>query len=296
MNNLSLKLKKLLGNKNVVTALCFIIIGVVLIFGYNMRVNQATSPVKVPYALKTISPQTKITEDMIGTMEVARDSVNKVEGAIILDKRLIVGKYVNLESTIYEGSFFYTSAVSTTDDLPTSPLLKMADNQTLVSLDVNMKTSYYNSIVPGDYVDLYVRTIGKLGKDDKVNEILVGKLIAGIKVLAVKDENGQNVFGTDEKRTPAGVIFAVPEEQYLLIKKADYFTKLQDVAEIQFVLVPRGKKYQKDDGTEITSAITSEQLQEYINDKTKDIDVNEIINNNNGQVNNENNTNNQNNN
>ena len=39
MNNLSLKLKKLLGNKNVITALCFIILGIVLIFVYKIRVN-----------------------------------------------------------------------------------------------------------------------------------------------------------------------------------------------------------------------------------------------------------------
>lgn len=274
MNNLSMKIKKALSNKNVVTILGFILIGVILIVAYNARLDSATAPVKVPYALVTIEPQTKITEDKIGYIEVASDTIND---SYHTNANLIIGNYTNLESTIYKGSFFYKEALVSEDALPTSALLDIPEGETLLSIDVNMVSSYYNSLVPGDYFDLYVRTIGVLPDEkNKEDEIIVGKLIDKIKILAVKTAEGQNVFGGDEVRTPAGVLFSLPEELALLVMKAEYFTELQDVAIIEFVIIPRGQKYEANSEEKIVATITSEQLEEYINDKTKDIDINEI--------------------
>ncbi|MDD6878618.1 MAG: RcpC/CpaB family pilus assembly protein [bacterium] len=275
MNNLSLKIRKLFSNKNFVTAFCFILIGVVLIIGYKYRINEATNPVRVPYALTTISPQTEITADMIGIMSIARDAVN--EDIVYTSANEVLGKYVNLESTVYAGSLFYKNAVVDKSSLASSVLLDIPDGQTLLTLKVDMKSSYYNSLVPGDYFDLYVRTIGILPDDrSSEDEILVGKLIDKIKILAVKTENGQNVFGGTEARTPAGVLFAVPEDQALLLMKADYFSRLSNVDDIEFVIIPRGEKYKSSTGETITSNITSEQLEKYIKDKTKDIDTKSI--------------------
>ena len=269
------KLKGLFKNKNFVTALAFILIGIVLIIGYRYRLNTATSPVNVPYAKVTIPAQTQITSDMIGVMSIARDAVN--DDLIYTDIDEIKSLYTNIESTIYEGSFFYKAALAKKDNLPTSALLDVPEGQTLLSIKVDMVSSYYNSLVPGDYFDLYIRTIGVLpGEKQKENEILVGKLIDKIKILAVKTETGENVFGTGEAKEPAGVIFAIPDDQALLMMKADYFKNLDNVYEIEFVLIPKGKSYTAEEGETITPNITSDQLEEYINDKTKDIDIKTI--------------------
>ena len=62
--------------------------------------------------------------------------------------------------------------------------------------------------------------------------------------------------------------------------KANYFNKLNDVFSIEFSLVPRGKKYiKKDNNEKVVSEITSQQLQDYIEAHSKDIDINEIKNN-----------------
>ena len=284
MNTVSMKIKKALGNKNVVTALCFLLIGIILIVGYQWRLNSATAPMKIPYALKTIEPQTEITPDMVGTVEIASDSIKKgkLKGLVYTKKASVIGMYTNLQTTIYKGSFFYEGAIVKKDELASASLLDIPEGSTLMSLDINMKTSYYNSLVPGDYFDLYVRTIGTISDSKgktKEQEIIVGKLIDKIKIIGVKTSNGENVFGSNEKKTPSGLLFALPEDQYLLMKKAEYFSKLSSVATIQFVVVPRGQKYKTEDGTEVTSTVTSEELQKYINDKTKDIDVKDIIDN-----------------
>ena len=274
MNNLSMKIKKALSNKNVVTVLGFILIGVILIVAYNARLKSATTLVKVPYALVTIEPQTKIQPDMIGYVEVARHTITE---SYYTNSNLIIGKYTNLESTIYEGSFFYKAAIAEGDTLPTAPVLNIPEGETLSKINVNMESSYFNTLVPGDYFDLYVRTIGILPDEKKgKNEIIVGKLFEKIKILAVKSDDGKNVFSGNETRTPASVLFSLPEELYLLKIKAEYFSKLDGVEPIEFIIVPRGQKYVAQEGETIVPTITSDQLEEYINDKTKEIEVNEI--------------------
>ena len=54
MGNLSFKLKKFLQNKNTVTFIGTALILAILYFGYNWRINQAITPVRVPCAKVTI--------------------------------------------------------------------------------------------------------------------------------------------------------------------------------------------------------------------------------------------------
>ena len=53
MGNIGATIKKILSNKNTVTILGVLLGIVVLYFAYNWRVNQAISPVRVPYAVQT---------------------------------------------------------------------------------------------------------------------------------------------------------------------------------------------------------------------------------------------------
>ena len=62
MKNVMIALKRFFSNKNTVTILCVLAIVLVLYFGYNYRINQATQPMMVPYARTEIQPRTLITE------------------------------------------------------------------------------------------------------------------------------------------------------------------------------------------------------------------------------------------
>ena len=52
MGNISISIKRFLGNKNTVTILGVIVGIIVLYVGYNWRVNQAVEPQTVPFAKK----------------------------------------------------------------------------------------------------------------------------------------------------------------------------------------------------------------------------------------------------
>ena len=86
--------------------------------------------------------------------------------------------------------------------------------------------------------------------------------MANIKVLAVRDSDGKAVFqNIDENRKPAMVIFAVPEEYYILLKKAE-FMRTYDTS---LIIVPTNESL-KDEPDSLE--ISSDTLKNWINNNT----------------------------
>lgn len=213
MNNLNAsKITNFLKNKNTVTAICAVLIVVILLVAYKIRVDRATTPSKIPVANVTIQPRTEITADMISYISVPKSALN---GNYYSNISALVGKYTNVNTIIPQGSLFYAEAVISKEELPDAILYEKPEGETLYNLAVNMRSTYTNSILPGNYIDLYITT-----KEN--NKALVGKLLSNIKVLAVKTSDGKNVFeNTEEVRVPATVYFSVPEEQFLLLRSIE---------------------------------------------------------------------------
>ncbi len=244
-----MKLKNLLGNKNVVTIFGAILIVVVLYLFYNWRVNEAISPVKIPYAKVTIGPRTEITSDMIAYVDVQKGAI---KGNVLTNiNTQIVGMYTNINCTIPEGSFFYKSSLVKFDELADSFLINIPDNFVAYNYRVNVMSTYGNSIYPGNYVDVYFKGV----RDDK---ILLGKLIQNVKVLAVKDSSGNHVFeNTNDNRTPSQIIFAVTNEMHELLRTAEY------IKDAELILVPTSVSY-KLESDAIVTEITDIEIKSYI--------------------------------
>jgi hypothetical protein len=246
MGNILTTIKRFLGNKNTVTILGVIAGILILYIGYNYRVKQATTPVTVPYAKQEISSRTLITSDMIGYMEVS-SSVVKSSSNLITNASDLIDHYVAYGTTIPANSMFYSSQVLTSDEMPDSAFADIPDGYTIYSLSVNLHTTYGNSIYPGNYIDLYFKGVDDTGK------VMFGKLIESIEVLAVKDSNGEHVFETTvESRTPAELLFAVPDDMYLLLMKAGYITG----SSIEIIPVPRNASYSANPGETVVSSDT----------------------------------------
>lgn len=269
MGNILTTIKRFLGNKNTVTIIGVILGIIVLYVGYNYRVKQATTPVRVPYAKETLSSRTLITTDMIGYMEVS-SSVVQNSPNLITDVNKIVNNYVSFGTTVPENSMFYNGMILSSDEMPDSAFADIPDGYTVYSLDVNLHTTYGNSIYPGNYIDLYIH-----GMDD-TNKLIYAKFIESIEVSAVKDSQGQHVFETTvESRTPAEMQFAVPTEMYELLMKASYLN-------LEIVPVPRNASYSANPGETL---ITSDTLKNFILSKSATIPQNQTNTTNNNQNN-----------
>lgn len=246
MGNLLATLKKFFTNKNTVTILGILAGVIILWVFYNYRVNQAISPMKVPYALKEITATSEITKDNIGYIEVNSSLLKTAK--IITNVNELIGHYISTGTSIPAGGLFYKNQVVVKAELPNSVFDSIPENYTIYQLGVNNASTYANSIYPGDRIDLYL----KANEDGKV---IYGKLIERIEVLAVRDSQGQNVFDSKSTRTPALLLFAVPDDLYLLLKKAEY------ISGITINPVPRNKMYTEEAGD---TKVTSEVLRDYI--------------------------------
>lgn len=242
-------LKQLLANKNVVTILGAVLIVIVLYAFYNWRVNQATSPIRIPYATVAIQPRTEITNDMIGYLEVPQSAL---KGNVLTNVNTqILGMYTNVNCIIPEGSFFYKDSIVKFAELPDSFLIDIPENMVAYNFKVNTLTTYGNSMYPGNYVDVYFK-----GVDGA--KIILGKLVQNVKILAVKDSNGNHVFENNtEERTPNQIIFAVTEEISELLRTAEY------INDAEIILVPTNVSYRYE-SDQIVTDITSTEIKEYI--------------------------------
>ncbi len=263
MNNLIVGLKKFLTNKNTVTVVGVVLAIVILYLGYNMRISQAIDPVTVPYALEEIDPGVQITEDMVGTMEIPRSMADS--STIFTNKADVIDMYSYSDSVIPEGSLFYRRSVVSRDQLPDSIILDYPKGYVLYNLDVDMASTYSNSIYPGNYIDIYLKVQNAVdpnnpnGGDDR---IMIGKLLENVKVIAVFDSNGNNVFANlDEKTTPAQIIFAVPEEYHILLRKASYLRAYES----EIIPVPTAESLEDEPG-DVT--LSSNDLKNFINNVT----------------------------
>ncbi len=254
------KLKKFITNKNTVTIIGLLLIIGILYFVYNKQIKDATNPVNVPVAKSTIQPKTLITEDMIDTISVPAVAVKK---NTITNRNNIIGKYSNYNTMIPEGSMFYTDTLITEDQLPDTALIEVKAGEILYNFPVTMESSYQNSIMPGSYVDIYMKAYN----DDNV--LMVGKLVENVKVLAVKTSDGLNVFeNTSERRTPAFIFFGVNPEIHMLLRKASYMYNYSVV----LFPVPQGMSYVSDGETRVSA----DELKEFINAHTVNVVENTV--------------------
>lgn len=258
MNNILFKAKQFLRNKNTVTIIGIILVIGILYFGYHNTIKKATSPVSgVPVAAVTIQPRTEIKEDMVEYISVAKIILDQTSG-VCKNKACISGKYSNYNTVIPQGSLFYLDALASKEDLPDAAFVELESGDIPYNFPVTMNSTYGNSIYPGNYIDIYMKAFNEDGI------LMVGKLIENIKVLAVKDSQGRNVFeNSQETRTPSNIIFGLKAELNILLRKASYMNAYS----VELFPVPHGSTLSSEAVSGATQ-VSSQTLKEFINANT----------------------------
>lgn len=254
MNNFVIAIKRFFKNKNTVTVVGVLLIILVLFLGYRYQINKMVSPItNIPVAAETIQPRTKITDNMIDYVDIApivlQDNVYTLASAV-------KGKYSAASTIIPKGSLFYKEAVVNESDLPDAAFVDLEEGQVPYNFKVTMDSTYGNSIYPGNYIDIYMKA------NNESDTLMVGKLIENVKVLAVKDASGQNVFeNSEEARIPAYIIFGLDSEMNILLRKASYMSNFS----VELFPVPHGVNVSAAAGETVVSSQT---LKDFINANT----------------------------
>ncbi len=260
MNSLTFEIKKFLQNKNTVTVLGVILAILVLYFAYTIRIKNAINPISVPYATEQILAGTEITQSMISTRLVPPDMLR---GEVILNINSIVGKQVASDVVIPKGSLFYKRAVVEPEqaNIPDRP--EIPAGHEYYRLSVDNKQTYGNSIIPGNYVDIWITALSG-NKVDSVDTVIVGKLFSNVKVLLVNDSNAKPVFqNLAENRIPQTIIFSLPSEYVQLLTKAEKLTAY----DVKIKLVPTHESL-KEESKRGEVQLASEELKNWIISKS----------------------------
>ena len=253
MGNILVPFKKFLSNKNTITILGVLLGVVVLYLGYNWRVNRSIQPTRIPYANKTMVAGTKVTENDIAYTNVPKDTLKNM-GNIITNVQDIKGKLVAYDGKIPQNSFFFQQNLMSEEEMPDSIFSNIPDGHTIYKLKVTVDSTYGNSIFPGDKIDIYMTA------NDEDGLLMYGRMIKSIEVLAVKDSKGVNVFqDKDNPGQSAILMFSVPENLFLLLKKAEKLS-------IDLEPIPRNSSYTIN-GAAVE--LTNEELEAFIINKTR---------------------------
>ena len=252
MNGLMNSLKRFVSNKNTVTILGVILVLVLLYWGYSSQVSSSVQPVQVPVAARTIQPRTQITADMISVIEISQIAV--VEN-VYTDSNSVVGLYSNVNTLIPIGSMFYHEALIEKDQLPDSAFFEIGEDEIPYLFSVTLESTFGNSIFPNSKIDIYMKAV------DEDNKVMVGKLLEDVKVIAVKDNAGNDVFeSTEEERQPSYLVFGLPDDIHILLRKAQYIT----TNDVLLFPVPHGGTV----ASEGDIRVSTEYLKDFINSKT----------------------------
>ena len=136
--------------------------------------------------------------------------------------------------------------------MPDSAWADIQEGYTIFSLKVTSTSTFGNSIYPGDKIDLYYQNRDSEGK------LFIGPLIKGIQVLAVKDGDGNHIFKKSaEQQQAEALIFAVPNDMFLLLKRAYY------LGSNSIIPVPRNKSYNAE------TAADTKYIIDFINNNSK---------------------------
>lgn len=246
-------IKRIFGNKVVVSIVGLILVVGLLYFSYSKAVSSATTPVSVCVATQTIQPRTKITTAMVKTVDVPG---NATSSNVIRSCSLVTNKYSNYNTMIPAGSMFYNETVIEEAELPDAAFLDIKEGDVAYNFPVTMNSTYGNSLYPGKKMDIYMKVI------DENGQVKVGRLFRDIKIAAVKDSSGRNVFEvSDNSRTPAFIIFGLSCDYYNLLKKASYLSAYS----VELFPVPSNMNIDVED-TEVS--VTSKQLEDFVRSHT----------------------------
>ncbi len=258
MGNILNTLKRFLANKNTVTILGVLLGIIVLFIGYNYRIKHAVETVSIPYAKKTIGSAREITPDAVGTMEVLKKTVSDNKNIIANIGQVLntaTSYCVSERTTVPTGSFFYTEQVKPCNLVNSNPIKTMAEGYKVVAIPTDILKTFGNTMVPGDYIDLYA----KMTSDD--GKLIFGELISKLPIMDVRDSKGDSIyFDSTNNNAPAALLFGVPEDLFYLLSDAIYL----GTSKVELIPVPGNAEYSEEKGeTRVSSQYLKNEILKY---------------------------------
>lgn len=201
-----------------------IILTVCLYFSYQYSLVYANQLVKVPIASTYLSSGHQISEEDITIIEIAQ---YMIQDNMVLNEEDLIGKYIGSYHAFAKGSFFYEELIVMDQDVKESNNFNLQEGEVAIFVDVDMKTTYANSIKQGHLIDIYFQGYATFEEDNE-KKVLYGPLVNGARVIGVRDSKGQ-LIDQDEDGIPSVIILALNYEDADLVQRAKFFGEVMPI-------------------------------------------------------------------
>ena len=208
IKEISIKIKK---HKIISSLILVLLMTIITINMYDLALERSTRFVEVPVCRNYLKSNSLITESDIKYINVPSYIVLDY---VITDSNEIIGKYINTYDSLSENSLFYSDVLVDEEHINNAYLFELKNKEVAISIDSDVKSSYSNSILVGQFIDLYY-----LGKSNSLyeDELLVyGEVVSNARVIAVKDKNGENIDADSELNTSVVVVALNQEEAHIV--------------------------------------------------------------------------------
>ncbi len=176
--------------------------------GSQVYIDHQLDLVKIPIASQTLGVRTVVTDDHLTWIAMPRAYV---PSSIITDPAALVGQITRLDGRIEAGSFFTANSLESPSTVKDQATTRLKPGQAVYTLDVDVRSTAGNTLLPFQRVDLYFSL-------HVPNGLIVDKLIGNVRILAIKDKQGIDV--QDPKDVPKYVLIAVEAGQIPVLTKA----------------------------------------------------------------------------
>ncbi|MFV0380354.1 MAG: RcpC/CpaB family pilus assembly protein [Anaerorhabdus sp.] len=200
------------SKKILTTILLSSLLSFIILFSYYGIKNEIESTVLMPVVARIIPSRSQITADDIVLVQVPK---YVVFDNVVKSKEELVGMYVKPYHTLVENSLIYYDSVSSGEKMNDVALFSLAEGEVAINIDVDIVSSYANSILVGHEIDLHY--LGSARYNDSFDKtILQGEIVKDARVLSVKDQNGESIEGDSELKTSVIVVALSKENAHLV--------------------------------------------------------------------------------
>lgn len=221
---------KILKNKIVVAAICFVVAGLIafIIVPSQKKPDGAVEVIKVS---ENILANTKITEDMLKEVAVSSDSV---PDTALKDKKDIVGKYAKVN--LYTEDFIIDEKLSSIN--MENKLYDLEEGEKAISITPKtLSKSVSGNLLIGDVVQIY-------GYDTQNKQMNPNSGKWYFEVVAIDNSKSENVSGADLESTsdivPAAITIKVNSDEQI-----QSIVEMEMNNDIQVVFAGRGETAKK---------------------------------------------------
>lgn len=186
-----------------IICVCLISIGLSILY-----VNHELELVEVYVAKEELESRTLLDESSIKLIKVPKAYLSDT---VVSKREDIINKYVKLNTSIPKDSLIYISSIEPLEDAIDEPALLLKVNQAVFSIDVNMSSTSGNTLQKGSKIDIYA-TI----KNNR--ETIVDLLFKQVRVLSIKDKNGNEV-DPNTNQIPKIMLIAMDQVEIPIITK-----------------------------------------------------------------------------